>query len=315
MTRKRSGQSDTTGASLWGVPLVTMYLYIPNSQEEFMLALRNHSRFKALLPLVLALLACLAACTPSPAPDAADESLAHGSAVSASMHQGFASPEAAMEFYLHGLRDGNEGHMIDAYAITQYAENFDLEADLNRFPTYFPISANPFPPSTPFALSLNTEQRRSHVISSITFQLLCLVDGDLTSSSTDLSEESGSSVEAFLADFDEKFAAIPFSTIEIQGFLDVGEVMPGGITDSYRERMGQRSAALGVADLVDMVVLFRMGGDPYLFCATAGKYDDHWLLVDPNNAIPILLDIYPVEGGLFPVPEDMAASWTIAPPN
>ena len=213
--------------------------------------------------------------------------------------EGFDSPEAAVMAYLEGLRDGDLHRMISTFAIENYAENFNLEANLNMLRTYVMLGHNQvMPNSNEFVALMNIESRRRNVTLMIQNQYLSLCDLSFDRRQPQrMSEEAG--IREFVDEFNKDLNEPKLYTIEIVKFI-----LPETLNDMYlsertQSRMAQRADILGADQIVSRVVAFTLDGDEYWLCLDVVRYGDKWFLESLGGSFGLLLNIPADDGGVL----------------
>lgn len=198
---------------------------------------------------------------------------------------GFSSAEEAVTAYTDALAAGDFDALLQVFAIETYVEHLDFGASLERVGVYQPLGGGlPLPSSDPFNESINVEQRRATVASTIRNQYFTLANPELDTTisqrlaDAEAVEQLTSSLEATMrADALAGFAEAEFVALEDVD-ASAAELF---VSDASRGNDEAMLAILGADESAELAVRAAAGdrgGEPVVATFRAVRYGDRWWL-------------------------------------
>ena len=210
---------------------------------------------------------------------------------------GFDTPEAAVQYYLDGLKALDVEQMLGAFAWETQISRRDLTRDVERMGAYSPVMVPAFPNGSALLADLNVEVLRDSVAGSIRRSFVCyLTDGSGFDSTMVNTVKSFGSAQAVVDCFDlsrlDGLAAM--TGVEI---LTADQAISRGYLDErYRsdynlENMEKLRVCYGMDEITSLLAIFHAGGKTYLFAPGVARYGDRWYLYSPGGYIAMFLGI------------------------
>jgi len=194
---------------------------------------------------------------------------------------GFDTPEKAVEAYLTGLRDGDIGAMVSAFAIESYKENYDIEAYLERTHVYTVgniTTTLPIPNEGVFLTGLNAHMRESQIITGIYHSILNCAFPDASYPGTDgviVDLRDSADLRKFLKKLNDTSGVEKLSKLKIEevfdadDFADVSAVYSSSSMQEGIEKLEETAGG----ELADLLAVCDVGGGTYIFSCTAVRYN------------------------------------------
>jgi len=216
---------------------------------------------------------------------------------------GFATPEDAAKAYLIALKNQDVDAMVSTFAVESYADNYDLEAMVERLKSYLPSYEIRLPGTNDYNRQLNIASRRNQLASVITNQYMYYnAAAELNGyDPTILMEED--EIQDFFNKFERDMKNYVFAD------LKVGDVLqPEDVSDLYmaidnQQNIAKQAKVFGVSadDIANVAVEFSADGQKWLFCPQAIRYNGKWYLQSQMGNLAYLLGMNIYTGGISPL--------------
>ena len=213
---------------------------------------------------------------------------------------GYATAEDAVSAYLEAFCNADIEAMLSTFAVETFAENYDLEAQIERVQAYMITLQQSLPSNNQFTTRLNIQRRQGQIADAIRFQYMSIFipnainDGQITR-------------------IDDKQAARNFiKTLGDQSYYDsmrmlkiVGFISPGRLHDMYTSEQNQRNIdktmeIIGAQRLENVVARVKINHQIYLFCFDVARYGEKWYIHSLGGNIGALLGIPVYAMGVIP---------------
>lgn len=204
---------------------------------------------------------------------------------------GFDTPEAAVAFYLDGLKALDIDQMLRAFAWETQAEHFSVEKSIARTRMYSQNTVPRMPSLNGFMTRVNMHALRSAQISLIYNSLEAFLLGEHATDGKIVRLADEAEAEAFFAHFDGQKLAL------LSGMTNVRFLSPDTVTGGRYSRTASMPssaatmAMYGADEVTEVAALADLGGQT-LFCAPrVARYGEKWYLVSVNGLTDSILSI------------------------
>ena len=221
---------------------------------------------------------------------------------------GYATPEAAAKAYLIGLRDQNLDEMVSTFAVESYVDNYDFEAQLERFQSYMPYNAPQGLPNTnKYSRKLNISNRENSIEKSIFGQYITYNVPSVPAGVT-LSFPDPDEAKDFVTKFEQDTKSYVFKDLVITGTLPLQDLTDTNAYDLYMSAQNQkgilyRVKAQGITngnDVTDVAITFKADGKTWIFCPQLVRYDNKWYLSSSCGDLAAIMGYDWQTGGIAP---------------
>ncbi len=247
---------------------------------------------KRKLCLLFCLLFLLTSCTG--APPASDEPKSRETAFGTPLPEneefryegnGFDSPEAAVLYFLEGLKKLDFEQMLAAYAWETRIEHFSAE-ELLRYNRTFIEGAAWLPGSSDIIRSLNLETMRAQEATLIYRSILLnlLPEEKRSGQFNPAILDSGEAVNEYMSQFDREKLEDLREMNHIR-FLTVTDVAGDLITERRMKRIKTEAAIYGVNEFVILPAIADVGDEKLIFAPTVARYGDRWYIFSPDSIV------------------------------
>lgn len=219
---------------------------------------------------------------------------------------GWSTPEAAVEYYLEGMKEQDITKMIGAYAVETLVDNYDLGAQVARLGMYSQQIVPALPSTNTLARDINIQSRVYEITRTVQYQTtaICLPEQDLTQPITFGSEGTTEKATAFVNDLDSAYSSVDFSTLKMVRFIEPGLISEMYLSEANQKNMKSQIAPYGGDNIRSMVVCFTMDGRVCVLFCDAVRYDDLWYLFRGNGNMGQMMMLAFHTGGVFVMDQD-----------
>ena len=210
---------------------------------------------------------------------------------------GFDTPEAAVRYYLDGLKALDVEQMLGAFAWETQISRRDLTRDVERTGAYSPVTVPAFPNGSALLADLNVEVLRDSVIASIKRSFVCyLTDGTGFDSTMVNTVKSFGSAQAVIDCFDlsrlDSLAAMTgVEILTADQAISRGYLAERYLSDYNLENMEKLRICYGMDEITSLLAIFQAGGKTWLFAPGVARYGDRWYLYSPGGYISLFLGV------------------------
>ena len=209
--------------------------------------------------------------------------------------RGCSTPEKAALAYFEAAKKGDSEEMLEAFALEEYVENFDLAAYCDYMITYSTGAPQYLPESNEYFRGINLQQRRGNIGRRLSMSYLSLALPDNNSQPIAVDREPYGSGEEFVKAIDCRKLMDLLSEIEVQKVIPAESFHLAGEDEKTEERLRrslqEKKKYLGCEDLAEVVVKFTMDGEIWYQDLSMVKYDGKWFIEDLNGMVSIFAQI------------------------
>jgi len=222
---------------------------------------------------------------------------------------GFATPEAAAQAFLDGLKAKDLPSMLDAFAVESFAQQCDFGALLSRLKMYqyFNVTSScGYPQDDPLGQAMNIAARRGTTVGQVSMLLAAHVSPHLdpTAGGQTFGDDPAE-VTAFQAQTKADFANYLFAGMGAATAVSPDSVTNGKYSSDVNQRMLALTAAqygLQSGDCADVVLTFDLRGERWVFAPSVGRYHGKWYILTLQGNVAVLLGMNATAGGMGPMP-------------
>ncbi len=244
---------------------------------------------KRLLGLLFCLLLLLSSCTVQPpaSDEAKDvepptaETVVPGDESFRYESDGFDSPEAAVLYFLDGLKNLNFEQMLDAYAWETRISRFSAEEYL-RYISTFTSGTAWLPGSEDIIRQLNLETMRAEE-ANILYRSILLNFLPEEQRKKDYYYDQGAR-DTYLTQFDRKKLESLREITRIR-FLTAKDVAGDYLTERRRESLEKKAAAFGIDEIAIIPAIAEVGDKKLFMAPTVARYGDRWFIYSTDSLV------------------------------
>lgn len=211
--------------------------------------------------------------------------------------EGFDTPQQAAANYLEGFKAHDMEQMISTFAVESYAENYNMQAELEWMQSYiFTQEDVSLPPVNDFVKDMINYERKAQMIADILVQgnALYLLD-EYYRNDSDVAQE----YEPF--DWEELTEKIDLDSIQILGYLPL-ESLSDSVAPEYLTKTQNRNAEIyGADETENCVIVYEYDGDKYCLFMETVKYNGKWYNYKIGDQVSGVLGIYTEYAGAGPL--------------
>lgn len=205
---------------------------------------------------------------------------------------GFESPEKCMESYMEYMKNGDYQGMLSCYAIESFAENYDMNAYVERMQCLTP-NANLIITDDEFSKNMSSKQIEQRVNEMIRKGIWNIAQKGLFINGTVVSLDEYDSADALISDMLPSGLQNTLSTITYNGTVDnYSETFSGDFeNDSIKENEQKLMNMYGSEDFAHAVTDFSVGKNDYYLLVDVVKYNDKWYICPTDSFICSILGV------------------------
>ena len=223
---------------------------------------------------------------------------------------GFATPTEAARAYLEAINAGDIDSALSTFAIETYAEHLDTKAFIRRMGCIGESVYQTIPTTGTLGKGLLVEKRRSEIVN-----YLWMAYTNYSTINANLEWKNGyvaplkedADIIAAVSRIESVSADQYIGRLHITGSLLptnplVRAILPDGyFSESLQKSIRVKCDAQGADELMDVLVLFDIGGKPYVQTMECVRYGETWYNQSLMSTICMMFGMDSHSGGILPI--------------
>lgn len=223
---------------------------------------------------------------------------------------GFATPTEAARAYLEAINAGDIGSALSTFAIETYAEHFDTKAYIQCVACVGKSIYQTIPTAGTLGKGLLAEKRRSDIVNHLwmAYTNYSTMNADLEWKNDFISPlKEDEKIDAVVSRIESVSADQYIGRLHITGSLLptnplVRALLPVQyFSEPLQKNIRNRCNYLGADELTDVLVLFDIGGEPYVQTMECVRYGETWYNQSLMSTICMILNASTDSGGILPI--------------
>ncbi|MCL2152134.1 MAG: hypothetical protein FWH57_04110, partial [Oscillospiraceae bacterium] len=205
----------------------------------------------------------------------------------------YVSAEAAARAYLEAFGNADVKTMISTFSVESFANNYDLQAQIERLWAYnFFSLPQSLPSNNRLTTDLNIQRRQGLIANWIQYQYASVFFADDLNNGgamTPFGDER--EVDRFIERISDPTYYEAIQTLSIIDFVDLNSLSDMYSSDKNQQNIDSTSDIVGAQKIENVVARVDIDREIYLFCFDVASYDGRWYINSLGGNIGTLLGI------------------------